>query len=119
MSLFQEFITAIASGFFGSIEEQKNKKISPNMDLEDVELGNVPRKIKEINNSEKYVECEFKSAIQNPDVELGFGPIVEINCECVIVDMNAFEKYMIYENYISFMESISYLTAHIYCKNRV
>lgn len=111
MSLFQEFITVIASGLFGLSEEPINKKIIPKMEFEDVELGNVTRKMKEINNSEKYVCCEFKSAIQNPDLELGFGPIVEINSGNVIVDMNAFEKCRIYENYVSFMESISYVAS--------
>lgn len=109
MSLFHEFITAITSGFFDSNEESKNKKIVPKMELDELELGNASRKVMEIHNSEKYIDCEFKSIIQNPDLELGFGPIVEMNCGEVIVDMNAFEKCKIYENYISFMESISYL----------
>ncbi len=109
MSLFQNFITVITSGFFSSSEEALSKKITPKIELDDVELGNVSRKVIAIHNSEKYVDCEFKSIIQNPDLELGFGPIVEINCSGVTVDMNAFEKCKIYENYLSFMESISYL----------
>ena len=56
MSLFQEFITVIASGLFGLSEEPINKKIIPKMEFEDVELGNVTRKMKEINNSEKYIK---------------------------------------------------------------
>ena len=109
MSLFRDFITIIASSFFTSSEETLSKKITPKMELDDVELGNVSRKVMAIHNSEKYIDCEFKSIIQNPDLELGFGPIVEINCGDVTVDMKAFEKCKIYENYMSFMESISYL----------
>jgi hypothetical protein len=108
MSLFQDFIEVIASGLFGK-SENPDIKIIPKIESEDVELGHASRKVIEMHKTEKYMDCEFKSIIQNPDLELGFGPIVEINCGDVIVDMNAFEKCNIYENYISFMESISYL----------
>jgi len=111
MSFFQEFITVIVSELFSSDEEPKNKKIYPKVDIDDVELGNISRKVIEMHKKEHYAYCEFKNIIQNPDLELGFGPIVEFSRSDIIVDMNAFEKCGIYENYISFMESINYLVA--------
>lgn len=108
MSLFEGIIT-IASQLFCSNEPHVIGKITPKMELEDLELGNVSKKMVDMHKTNIYVDCEFKSILQNPDLELGFGPIVEINCGDVIVDMNAFEKCKIYDNYASFMESISYL----------
>lgn len=111
MSVFNHFIAVISSGLFGSTEERQNIKITPKIETEDIELGNVSRRLIEIHQKENYAECEFKSIIQNPDLELGFGPIVEINCGNIIIDITAVLKNVGYiENYISFMESVSYLT---------
>lgn len=84
MSLFYDFISVIVSGLFNLSNETENKKIIPKMEMEmemeDIELGNVRREIKEIYKTDNYLN----SMIQNPDLELGFGPIVEINCgKCV------------------------------------
>lgn len=107
MSMFQDFIATIASGLFYT---ENKSKITPKMEFEDAELGNVSIPTIEIYKKEGYtMDCEFKSTIQNPDLELGFGPIVEISCNDIIVDMNAFEKCKIYENYTSFIDSIIYL----------
>ena len=113
MSLVQEFIAVISSNFFGSGEETKHKKIAPKMEIEDIELGNIDTRMIEIAKKENDVAGEFKSIIQNPDLELGFGPIIESNCGNIIIDMNGFEKSMIYENYISIIESASYLASHL------
>lgn len=111
MSFFQNFITVFVSELFGSDEEQKNNKISPKVEIDDVEFGNISIKPIEMHKKEYYSYCEFKNIIQNPDLELGFGPIVEFSCSDIIVDMDAFEKRGIYENYMSFIDSINYLVA--------
>lgn len=111
MSMFQDFIAKISSRLFYSHEEKNNTKIIPKMEFEDAELGNIITQTFETYNKEGCtLDCEFKSIIQNPDLELGFGPIVEISCNDIIVDMKAFEKCKIYENYKSFIDSIIYLT---------
>lgn len=117
MSLFKDFIAAITVGLFSFNENENITNVIPIMDLEDTELGKITKKIMEAHEKENYVDCEFKSIIQNPDLELGFGPIVEINSDNdVTVDITAFEKNNVYESYISFMETISYLTSSY--KNR-
>jgi hypothetical protein len=47
-----------------------------------------------------------------PDLELGFGPIVEAEYggADVIIDIQGFEKCNIIENYVSFMDAINYLS---------
>lgn len=130
MSILQDFIAKISFGLGYSEDNEKINKITPNMELEnvdfedsdfedsdfedsyfeDAELGNVRIPSIEIYKNESYtINCEFKSIIQNPDLELGFGPIVEISSYGIIVDMTAFEKCRVYENYKSFIDSIIYL----------
>lgn len=110
MSIFQEFISKISSGLFYSDDNENKMKITPKLEFEDAELGNVSIPTIEIYKKEGYtVDCEFKSIIQNPDLELGFGPIVEMTTHDIIVDMKAFEKCKVYENYKSFIDSIIYL----------
>ena len=114
MSNVGEMFARFTLDFFGLNEKSKKRKIIPKAEFEDVELGNVVRKLEEMHMPENYIPeksiyCEFKSILQNPDLELGFGPIVEFDREDIFVDMNAFEKCKIYENYVSFMECISYL----------
>lgn len=114
MSIFGEIITSFTLSFFGLNQNFNKGKIVPKIEFVDLELGEVisnslTNKTKEIHMMEKYVDCEFKSIIEYPDLELGFGPIVEIDRENIFIDMNAFEKSKIYDNYASFMESVSYL----------
>lgn len=55
----------------------------------------------------------------NPDLELGFGPIVEetYDNENIIIDMQGFTQYQFLDNFISFIESINYLYASYRNKN--
>ena len=116
--MFEDFIAKIGSSLFSDGENKT--KITPKMELEDPELGNVNIQTIEIYKKEGYMmDCEFKSVIQNPDLELGFGPIVEISSHDIIVDMKAFEKCKVYENYKSFIDSIVYLATPFKDKTHV
>ena len=87
---FQSFVSKIIGKFF----KQKKNKIPVVTSILDLELDNI-----------------------YPDLELGFGPVIEENCGDVIINIHAFEKYRILENYVSFMEAITYLSMPI--KDRI
>lgn len=48
-----------------------------------------------------------------PDLELGFGPIVEESYDNkdIIIDIQGFTQYQFLDNFVSFIESINYLSA--------
>jgi hypothetical protein len=98
---FQLFVSKISEKFF---EQKKNKNpvITP---ILDPELGNI------IHCKQVSSECIY------PDLELGFGPVIEANCGDVIINIHAFEQCRIIENYVSFMEAITYLSMPI--KDRI
>jgi hypothetical protein len=98
---FQSFVSKISGKFFGQ-KKNKNQCVSPIMDPE---LGNIKHCI------QVSSECIY------PDLEMGFGPIIEANCGDVIINIQAFEQCRILENYVSFMEAINYLSTPI--KDRV
>ena len=98
---FQLFVSKISEKFF----EQKKNKIPVVAPIVDPELGNI------IYCKKVSSECVY------PDLELGFGPVIEANCGDVIINIQAFEKCRILENYDSFMEAITYLSTPI--KDRI
>ena len=101
--LFQEIIKNIGSSFFIVEEPKKSQKIIPKVDLGDVELG-IKKKHTFQNNA-----FELREVLQNPDLELGFGPIVETSFGDIFVHVSVFEPNNIYEKYLPFIESINYL----------
>ena len=98
---FQYIVSKISETFF----EQKKKQSQLVAPILDPELGNI------IHCKNVNTKCIY------PDLELGFGPIIEANCGEVIIDIKAFEQCRILENYISFIEAINYLSITI--KNRI
>jgi len=94
---FQAFVSKISEKFFEQ-KKSKNPVITP---ILDPELGNI------IHCKQVSSECVY------PDLELGFGPIIEANCGDVIINIQAFEQCRILENYVSFMEAITYLSMPI------
>ena len=105
--LFQEIVKNIGSSFFTIDEPKKPQKIIPRVELEDAELGNVIKKIQSYQNN----EFELREVLQNPDLELGFGPVVETTFDDVLVHVSIFEQ-----KYLPFIESINYLIKS--CKTR-
>lgn len=64
------------------------------------------------NEQKKYFEFEFTDVLQTPDLELGFGPIVETTVDYVFVHVSIFEQY----NVLQFIDSITYLIQSRDCK---
>jgi hypothetical protein len=94
---FQYIVSKISETFF-----EQSQLVTP---ILDPELGNI-------------VQCRHMTTkCIYPDLELGFGPIIEANCGDVIIDIKAFEQYRILENYVSFIEAINYLSIPI--KDRI
>lgn len=54
-----------------------------------------------------------------PDLELGFGPIVEetYDNKDIIIDIQGFTQHQFLDNFVSFIESINYLSASSHNKN--
>jgi len=68
----------------------------------DIEKENMPVKCKPMNG-----KCIF------PDLELGFGPIIEASHRgsVVFIDVQGMSQCNIVENYVSFMDAINYLSS--------
>ena len=99
MIAIQEIITVIHSVLFNSkTKKELISKIAPSIDIEMGE--HIKDDYKRLTNNNK---------LQNPDLELGFGPIVEIDEKDIIIDIRKYNYTMI-EDYISFMDSINYLS---------
>jgi hypothetical protein len=95
--MFQEIITKFGVNLFSVDERPIMNKVIPKKDLEDVELGNV--------------KCRYSpSHINYPDLELGFGPIIEVESGDLFVGANSFDcQNVIHKNYASFMDMMDYL----------
>jgi hypothetical protein len=84
--------------------------------LNESESSNIPKKGLDSGELTKNPKLEMRSSQQPyPDLELGFGPNIEIDCNCgdVIINMDSYENCKIFENYVSFMETINYLSCPI------
>lgn len=98
--LFQEIVKNIGSSLFTIEESKKPQKIVPRFELDEAELGNVIKKLHNYPNN----DFELREELQNPDLELGFGPVVETTFGDVLVHVSIFEQ-----KYLPFIESIQYL----------
>lgn len=109
MSLLS-LISDIKTKVFGSNKPTPIAKITPIMDTEytpDLEAGEggFYKRIKE-----RQAALEFISKPLNHDVEKGDTSII---CGEVSLDINGFEKCKIIENYVSFMDVVSYFATPI------
>jgi hypothetical protein len=108
MIAIQEIITVINSVLFNSNKKKESiSKISPSIDIEMGE--HIKDDYKLLTNNNK---------LQNPDLELGFGPIVEIDEQDIIIDIRKYNYTMI-EDYISFIDSIHYLSLPLKDRNKI
>ena len=95
--MFQEIMTSFGVNLFKMDERSMPNKVVPKRDLEDVELGNVTGRYS-------------PSHINYPDLELGFGPIIEVESGYLFMDATTFNcQNVIHKNYTSFMDMIDYL----------
>ena len=108
MIAIQEIITVIHSVLFNSNKKKESiSKIVPSIDIEMGE--HIKDDYKRLTNNNK---------LQNPDLELGFGPIVEIDEQDIIIDIRKYNYTMI-EDYISFIDSIHYLSLPLKDRNKI
>lgn len=111
----QKMFSYITTSFFG---QKTMPKITPKIDIEDVEFGNVSKKIFEP-NKDIDSNSNFESRLEYPDLELGFGPIVEFDSDNMYVDIYMLQKHKVVDNYISFIETIRYIVSPYSYKDKV
>lgn len=97
-------LTNFGMKFFQNSED-KFSPITPIQDFIDIELGgniHLP--------TSTYSNLEMKQdKLDNPDLELGFGPIVEMTNNHIIIRMQTNNNNAIIENYYSLFDSINYI----------
>jgi len=102
--LFQHLVST-----FNKTYEKKStlSKIVPKIDQKQETNTNI------INRKTINQKCTY------PDLELGFGPIVEESYDNkdIIIDIQGFTQYQFLDNFVSFIESINYLSASSRNKN--
>lgn len=110
----KKMFSHITSSFFG---QKIMPKITPKIDIEDAESGNISKMFEdtELNDS----TSNFDSSLEYPDLELGFGPIVEFDSDNMYVDIYMLQKHKVVDNYISFIETIRYIVSPYSYKDKV
>lgn len=95
---------------------QRDRRISPIIpvkELLDVEMGDINTELHKYN-------LEMKNeSLDNPDLELGFGPIVEMNNSHIIIRIQTTvsNKHVI-ENYYSLFDSLNYMNMNYKFNNK-
>ena len=99
-SLFQEKITQFSP-------------VTPIPEMIDVELGNINTELHKYN-------LEMKDdRLDNPDLELGFGPIVEMTNNHIIIRMQKTNtNNHVIDNYYSLFDSLNYISMSYQHKER-
>ena len=79
--------------------------IIPIQEMVDIELGNINTELKNYNLEMRH------ERLDNPDLELGFGPIVEMTNKHIIIRMQTIDiNNHIIENYYSLFDSLNYIS---------
>jgi hypothetical protein len=103
-----DILTNFKAALFES-NEVKFDPIIPIRDFMDVELGgdnvHLPMNV--------YDNLEIKNdKLDNPDLELGFGPIVELTNKHIIIRVQTLKNNHKIENYYSLFDSLNYINTN-------
>lgn len=105
-------LTNFGRSFFQT-NEDKITPIIPIQDM-DVELGanlHLPENV--CNNLEMK-----QGKLDNPDLELGFGPIVEMSNKHIIIRMQSINDNNVVDKYYSLFDSLNYINMSLNNKNK-
>jgi len=98
----QEFMSKI-SVIFSLKNENTFQKVYPKKSLSDIENG---EETKDECVSEK-LKCKY------PDLELGFGPTIEVDYKDDTIESHGFKNRKLLENYMSFIDQLKYIHSSV------
>ncbi len=98
-----DILTIIKDSLFQS--RPRFSSIIPIQEIVDIELGNINTELNKYN-------LEMRNErLDNPDLELGFGPIVEMTTNHIIIQMQTINiNNHVIENYYSLFDSLNYIS---------